>query len=121
MNKNMKNKVSVLGVSAFALVLLPVVTYAQGFTEFLDKVSGWLNMLVPMLITLGIIAFFWGLAKYLFTDGEDKSKGLKIMMMGILAVFVMASLGGLVSMLQNTTGAGQGKTITPPCVGKACN
>ncbi len=116
----MKNKILVLGVFVFVLVLIPVITYAQGLTEFLINIRDWLNMLVPMLITLGIIAFFWGLAMYLFKEGEDKAKGLNIMMMGVLAVFVMASLGGLIGMLQTTTGAGDDRTIQPPCVGAAC-
>jgi len=116
----MKSKISVLGMSTFVLVMMPMLTHAQTVTGFLMKVRGWLNLLVPMLITLGIIAFFWGLAMYLFSDGEDKAAGLKRMMMGILAVFVMASLGGIIGILQNTTGAGKAKTINPPCVGTAC-
>ena len=114
-----------LHTSMFATAMvfvLPVMVHAQTVTGFLIKVRHWLNLLVPMLITLGIIAFFWGLVKYLFSaTGEDKSKGLNLMMMGILAVFVMASLGGLIGILQNTTGAGKAKTINPPCVGHACN
>ncbi len=118
----MKSKISVLGMSTFVLVMMPMLTHAQTqtVTGFLMKVRGWLDLLVPMLITLGIVAFFWGLAMYLFSDGEDKAKGLQRMMMGILAVFVMASLGGIIGILQNTTGAGKAKTINPPCVGQAC-
>ena len=117
----MKSKISVLSASALVLFVLPVLTHAQTVTKFLTTIRGWLNLMVPMLITLGIIAFFWALAMYLFSDGEDKAKGLNRMMMGILAVFVMASLGGLIGILQNTTGAGKAKTINPPCVGRACN
>lgn len=119
--KSLKHKVSALGASVFMLVMMPLVSEAAGITALLNTVRGWLNMLVPMLITLGIIAFFWGLAVYLFGGAEDHKKGLKIMMMGILSVFVMASLGGLVSMLQDTTRTGATKTISPPCVGKACS
>ncbi len=103
------------------LAAMPMMASAAGLTSFLNKVSSWLTLLVPMLITLGIIAFFWGLAKYLFGGTDDHKQGLTIMIMGVLAVFVMASLGGLVAMLQETTGAGQGRSINPPCVGKACN
>ncbi|MCD5384614.1 MAG: hypothetical protein LRZ97_01720 [Candidatus Pacebacteria bacterium] len=115
----MKNKISVLGASAI-LFVLPLMVHAAGLTDFLNTVRGWLNMLVPMMVTLGIIAFFWGLAKFLFGGAEEHKSGLTIMVMGVLAVFVMASLGGLVGMLQDTTGAGKGRTINPPCVGAAC-
>ncbi len=118
----MKNKITTLSSLLTMIVLLPSITYAAGVGELLEKVRGWLNLLVPMLITLGIIAFFWGLTKYLLTQGEDKKKGLDIMLMGILAVFVMGSIGGLVGLLQSTTGIDNGSnTINPPCVGKACN
>ncbi len=112
-----KSKMAALGASAFVLMVVPFVTEAKSITEFLGTVKDWLDMLVPMLITLGIIAFFWGLAMYLFKEGEDKGKGLNIMMMGILAVFVMASLGGLVKMLQDTTDTGGSNTLKGPCVG----
>jgi len=115
-----KSKVTALGSSVFILVMMPIVADAAGITQFLVTVRGWLNMLVPMLITLGIIAFFFGLAKYLLGGAEEHSKGLKIMMMGILAVFVMASLGGLVKMLQDTTGTSSSRAINPPCVGASC-
>jgi len=119
--KTTVSKTSVIGASALALMVMPVMAHAAGITELLETIRGWLNMLVPMLITLGVIAFFWGLVKYLFKgDGEGKKEGLNLMMMGILAVFVMASIAGLVAMLQDTTGAGSSRTINPPCIGEAC-
>lgn len=120
--KNLKSNLAVMGASTFVLVVMPTITHAAGIGELLSKVRTWLNMLVPMMITLGIIAFFWGLVKYLFNDGsEGKGEGLKIMMYGILAIFVMGSLGGIVALLQDTTNTKSGGTINAPCVGKTCS
>lgn len=75
---------------------------------------------MPIAIALAILAFFYGLAKYLFGGADDHSKGLKIMGMGILAIFVMASLGGIVALLQNTFGTGGQQNLNAPCVGSLC-
>ena len=119
--KNIKNKIAAISTSALVFVMMPLVSEARGLTDFLNTVNGWLTKLVPMMITLGIIAFFWGLVKYLFGEGsEGKGEGLKIMMYGILAVFVMASIGGIVKLLQDTTNTGGNNQITGPCVGVGC-
>jgi hypothetical protein len=72
------------------------------------------------MITLGVLAFFFGLAKFLFGCAEDHAKGRNIMIMGILAVFIMASIGGIVSVLQKTTGTEGGGALNPPCIGDKC-
>ena len=120
--KQIKNKMAILSTSAFILVMMPVITHAKGITGLLINIKGWLDALVPMMMTLGVIAFFWGLVKYLFGEGsEGKGEGLKIMMYGILAVFVMASLGGIVALLKETTDVKDAKLRAPTiCSGPNC-
>jgi hypothetical protein len=73
-----------------------------------------LNGLVGLLILVAILAFFWGLIKYLFSGGgEDKSEGLKLMFYGVIAIFVMVSIWGIIRLLQNTFGVTQNTSITP--------
>ena len=55
-------------------------TAAQGLLGTLALANRILNGLVGLLILVAILAFFWGLIKYLFSGGgEDKSEGLKLM------------------------------------------
>ncbi len=131
----MKNKISVLTASVF-LFAMPIMVFAQiggqngggnngldGIGALIGTIGGWVRMLLPILLTLGVLAFFWGLTMYLFKIGkEEGKKGREIMIYGILAVFVMASIGGIVSLLQRTTGTASGNDVlTAPCIGDCPN
>ena len=50
---------------------------------------------------MALLAFFWGLAKYIFhsNDEEKKAEGKNIMIWGIVALFVMASVWGIVKFI----------------------
>lgn len=76
---------------------------AQTLLNTLAMVSQFLNSLVYLFITLAIVVFFYGLVKYLLGDGaEGKTEGLKIMMMGVITIFVMVSIWGIIRLLQST-------------------
>lgn len=111
-------KIIVYAILPVALLALPFVADAQtGTLQGIVKLAGdIIKSLVGILFTLAIVVFFWGLVKYLFSAGDDKAKGLSLMLMGIVAIFVMASLYGLVGILQRTIGAGGNATFTPPTV-----
>jgi len=94
-----------IGTSALglAVVCLPALAGAQSLLNTLGFFNTLLNAAIGLLITLAIIAFFWGLIRYLFTEGtEGKAAGLKIMLMGVITIFVMVSIWGLVRLLQST-------------------
>ena len=84
-------------------VLTPVVASAATLTDTLVFFSQFLNGVIGLFITLAIVVFFWGLIKYLWSMGsEDAHEGLKIMFWGIIAIFVMVSIWGIIRLLQNT-------------------
>lgn len=93
-----------LGVPcAAAVALMPYVASAQTLLNTLALVSTFLNSLVYLFITAAILTFFWGLIQYLLNDGlEGKAKGLKVMTMGIVTIFVMVSIWGIIRLLQST-------------------
>ncbi len=63
---------------------------------------------VPLLIALGGVYFMWGVLKYVTAgESEDKMKeGRSMMIYGIIALFVMVSVFGLVRILLNTFSGG---------------
>ncbi|MEX0932474.1 MAG: hypothetical protein WDZ61_01080, partial [Parcubacteria group bacterium] len=53
---------------------------------------------------LALLAFFWGLAKFIFRVGGDENavdEGRRIMTWGIIALFVMMSVWGIIRFLQS--------------------
>lgn len=115
----MKKHIIKLGVVTMAFV--PTLALAQG--GFLNTVGnlagqfrGILDLLVPIVFTMGILAFFYGIFKYIFSQGsEDKVDGKHIMLWSLVAIFVMASLFGIIKLAQNTLGIqeGAGEFPTP--------
>lgn len=94
-----------IGVSALALasLALPLSAFAADITNLLVLASNVLNALVGLLVTAAIVVFFWGIVRYLFQAGpEAKSDGLKTAMYGVLTIFIMVSIWGIINLLRNT-------------------
>jgi hypothetical protein len=90
---------------ALSALALPTLVMAQNgdIDSLLGSVGGWLDTIVGLLFALAVLGFFWGLALYIFkADSEAKSKGINIMIMGTIALFVMASIYGIIGLLQSS-------------------
>lgn len=75
--------------------------------------------LVPFLIGLGVVVFFWFLVEFLWKGKEDpakRSEGLKGMGFSVLALFIMVSVWGLVGFIGSFLGIGQGGTVPAPTI-----
>ena len=96
-------KITGYSVLTFGVLLLPTLASAATLLNTLALVNTFLNAAIGLFITLAIVAFFYGLVKYLFTEGtEGKAKGLQIMLMGVVTIFVMVSIWGIIRLLQST-------------------
>lgn len=94
---------SLLNLSLSVGVLaLPMLASAQTLLTTLAFFNTALGALVGLFITLAIVVFFWGLIMYLWNVDEKKQEGLSIMLWGVIAIFVMVSIWGIVRLLQQT-------------------
>jgi len=61
-------------------------------------------LVIPVVVALALIFFFWGLAQFILNAGNEqkRTEGKGIMLWGIIALFVIVSVWGLVTVLQNT-------------------
>jgi hypothetical protein len=79
----------------------------QDFQDIVNLViSTILNPLILLFLGLAVVYFMWGVFKYV-GKGEsesDRREGAQMMMYGIVAIFVMVSVWGLVTILINTFG-----------------
>ena len=70
-----------------------------------------------LIVALATIYFLLGVLKYIQSVGDEtkRKEGVTMMTYGIIGLFVMASLWGLVYVLQSTfPGLGSGTPIKPP-------
>lgn len=86
-----------------ALAGLPVIASAQsigGIMSLLDMASQLINRLIPFVIALTVLVFLWGILKFVLSndaDGRKEARGY--MIWGIISLFVMVSVWGLVNIL----------------------
>ncbi len=103
------------------LVAFPVLASAQTIFTILDKVRLIMGYAVPLIMTLALIYFFLGLAKYISGAGdEEKQKEARGMMIwGVIILFVMAAVWGLVGVVGRSFGiqtGGQAPRVDIPTV-----
>jgi len=90
-------------VIATSLIFVPVIASAQTWVNFLTRFMQLLNMVLPMIIAFTIVFFFWGVVKFIQADeSTQKSEAKGLLVYGIVAIFVMVSIWGLVNFLLYT-------------------
>ncbi|NBD74066.1 hypothetical protein GVX82_03420 [Patescibacteria group bacterium] len=64
------------------------------------------NQLLPLVLTLALLFFFWSMAVFILNAGdpEARSRAGHQMIWGVIVLFVMVSIWGLVGLLGQITG-----------------
>lgn len=105
-----------INLSLLSFLLVPAVASAQltDTKKLIEAVGGLINPLLAVLTGLALAAFLWGLAKFIYRAGGDEKaveEGKRVMKWGILALFIMISIWGIISFIQgelNLTAGGGG-------------
>jgi uncharacterized membrane protein YidH (DUF202 family) len=92
-----------------ALLALPTVTFAQtlgGVTSLAESFGELVTLLIPIVMGLAVLVFFWGLVKYISSTSDESSKldGKNLMIWGMIALFVMVALWGILGWFQAQLG-----------------
>jgi len=76
------------------------VTFAKLVTQLISLING---SILPFLFTLALFLFLYGVMMYIFKydDSKRREEGIKMMSYGILGLFIMVSIWGLLSILTN--------------------
>lgn len=105
MKKNIKIFASFLSLSILFLPALISFAKPTDFKSLINEVfiGGLIRPVVPLLIGLAVVLFIYGVIIFMFSDGgEKKEDGKSYMIWGIVGIFVMVSVWGLVAVLQST-------------------
>jgi uncharacterized membrane protein YidH (DUF202 family) len=101
-----------------ALLAVPRILYAAPVTDvtsLLSLVRDTLNSVVPVLVGLAVVIFLFGVVKYIQAgdQAEKRDEGRQFMLYGIVALFVMVSIWGLVNVLSSTLSLSNGLPSVP--------
>lgn len=68
-----------------------------------------INTALPVIAGIGVLVFFWGLAKFIRNagDAENHQDGKNLMIWGVIGFFVMVTVWGLVQFGQSSLGIRQ--------------
>ncbi|MFP4539946.1 MAG: hypothetical protein ACLFNN_03370, partial [Candidatus Paceibacterota bacterium] len=109
----MKKLYTYLIIGSMGMLSLPsVVAATQGSGDlgnvegFMETVLDLLDLLVLIIMALALVFFLWGVAKFILNAGdpEEQSKGKQIMFWGLIGLFVMTAVWGLVAFIQQQLG-----------------
>jgi len=109
-------------IYSFILLSTPLFALAQSPRDLNDLmllVIVILDTLIPILIGLAVLMFIWGIFRYYASDNANtKKEAVKIIGYGVVSIFVMVSLWGLVNFIAyslrlNINGSGSGNTLPP--------
>lgn len=108
-------------ILAGALAFAPALVFAQqlgGVETFVRSIGRLINIALPLVVGLALLAFFWGLVKYIFAQGSEEAKAdaKKVMLWAVVALFVMVSVWGLVNFIGAQLNIGQDALGTTPTV-----
>lgn len=103
------------------LYALPFVAFAQSgnltpIKNLVVSVGQILNMLIPVLIAAALVVFFWGLVMYIWSGGKNSAQGRKVMLAGLISLFVMVSVWGIVRLAQSALNVGPDQITNTPFV-----
>ncbi len=107
----------------FSVPLMPLFAFAAetdlGFFDTLvSQLSNLVGALIPVVIAIGLLFFIWGLVQFIAASGDEtaREEGRNKMIWGIVALFVIVTVWGLVALLNQLTGVQQGEAVTTPTI-----
>ena len=91
-------------------ILFPSISFAVdtpgNFTELVLIFVDLILAALPLVASLALLAFFWGMAKFILKAGSEdgREEGKQIMKWGIVALFVAVSIFGILTFLYDEFG-----------------
>ncbi len=97
----------VISASAY---LLPVVAFAgdanvdTSVYGIINQVNKVINAIIPFLVGLAVLVIIWGVFNYISGAGDEekRAQAKQFIIWGVVGVFIMLSVWGLVGILTNT-------------------
>jgi len=89
----------------------------QTLTGLIELITQIALSTIPILVSLALLFFLWGLALFILDADNDKGRkaGREKMVWGLVALFVILSIGGLVAIIERTfiapSGSGYGGSL----------
>ena len=90
----------------FAIMLSGSVASAveDGLTNVATDLTTTINNIYIFILAALGVAFAWGVLKFVFKSGTDQEEGKSMMIWSLVAITILASVYGIVTIFQQTVG-----------------
>ena len=88
-----------------SIVLVPNIAFAaapRNFAELAETVVRIIDSATGVLIVAGFVVYFWGIWENILEFEEDNEKRKAYFWWGLVVLFVMVSIWGIINLLKNT-------------------
>jgi len=88
----------------------------ENFQDLINRMVNLISLMVPVLISLAVLIFLYGVMTYIWNGGNQakREEGRNFIIWGIIGLFVMVSVWGLVNLLSDTFNLDTNVTIDNP-------
>lgn len=89
-----------------------------GFLKIVTDIGSLVNLVLPVLFGLGVVAFLWGAVKYITSAGDEEKRkeGRSYMVWSLIFLAIVLALFGVVNLITGVFGVDTGGTIETPNV-----
>jgi len=87
--------------------LLPQIANAQTVSALVSKIQdAIINPIIGIIFALALLLFVWGVARFLIQadDANAREQGKKHIIYGLIGMFIMVSVYGILSVITGTLG-----------------
>lgn len=105
-------------IVAGSTLLLPTFAFAQApvtdLTSLGEAIQYVMNLAFPILLGIAVIVIIWGVFQMILNAGDEEARkaGRTKLLWGVIGVFLMLSVWGLINILVNSFDFGTGPTDT---------
>ena len=108
---------SALGLFALPMLVVAQVEIGDNVSDLAENIGGIFDILAPILIAVVVIYLLYGAFLFALAGGDEdkKEKGKNILLYGLIGVFLIVSIIGLINFVINSINfAGGNNAIDPP-------
>lgn len=107
------SKVKLFSVATLAAFFLPQAASAQDIGSIFDGIISVLIAIVPVLLGLAVLVFFWGIVKFInhAEDVKGNEEGKQIIFWGLITIFVMITFWAILGWLQTELSLNNGGNL----------
>lgn len=90
----------------FLIYLFPLISFAAVNTiaDLVNVAISIIQSIIPILVSIALILFIWGIVKFILHagSGNEREEAKDVMFWGLIALFVLFSIWGIIRVLQAT-------------------